>query len=674
MRMARVPPGSRFAVAVIAAVVVFAALGGGLAYRNEQNERDDRTDQVQQLASATAMNASRFVADRLALLNSIALSPSVRAGDRAAMRDYFASLDTESFAGDIFWVDAQGYTRVSSATPPDRLPVDLRDREYVQAVMANPKPHVGNAVVSKTLGVPIVPIAVPTFDEQGAFTGILVGTLRLDRLDVATKEQRFGTSELVIVDRAGNIIVRPDPVTTLENVAGSPLLERAMGGAGLLTDTPNLDGQRERTIGYAMAPDIGWTVLIDRSDDELFGSMRRTFRLEVAAILGTLLLVSLAALLVGRRINRVAAREAAALGELSLREARLRALTDATTSVTWTVDADGKLRDPHVRWSALTGLPPDQLDTTSWLPYVHPEDRVPGNRAWWAGIRAKSMIEFEQRVLRPDGDERCYLVRAVPVFEADGTVREWIGIDVDETERKNREAFEQAFVANVAHDVKNPLAAVKAQVQLLRRRIRAGKADVEAVDEVLALLDTGLARMNSQIEELADVARLRAGAALELRRLPTDLVPLVRDIVDSYRQTTDRHSIELLVDAEPLVGAWDAGRIDRVVDNLVSNAIKYSPAGGTVEVRLNRVSGDEDGDWATLTVTDHGIGIPAADLPHVCERYRRAQNTTVITGSGIGLAGARQIVEQHGGRIEIASDEGAGSRFTVSLPLGGAES
>jgi signal transduction histidine kinase len=113
---------------------------------------------------------------------------------------------------------------------------------------------------------------------------------------------------------------------------------------------------------------------------------------------------------------------------------------------------------------------------------------------------------------------------------------------------------------------------------------------------------------------------------------------------------------------------WDAGRIERVCDNLISNAIKYSPNGGTIEIRLSK-SADDGRDWAVLTVSDSGIGIPRSDLPHIFERYRRAANTAVISGTGIGLAGARQIVEQHGGSITVESLERIGSTFTVRLPL-----
>jgi signal transduction histidine kinase len=118
-----------------------------------------------------------------------------------------------------------------------------------------------------------------------------------------------------------------------------------------------------------------------------------------------------------------------------------------------------------------------------------------------------------------------------------------------------------------------------------------------------------------------------------------------------------------------LTGCCDRSRIERVLTNLLGNAIKFSPDGGEIVVRVEQDIDDERA-WAVLTVVDRGIGIPAADLPHVFERYRRGGNVTgQIAGSGIGLSAAQQIVAQHGGTITVESVEGEGTTVTVKLPL-----
>jgi signal transduction histidine kinase len=118
-----------------------------------------------------------------------------------------------------------------------------------------------------------------------------------------------------------------------------------------------------------------------------------------------------------------------------------------------------------------------------------------------------------------------------------------------------------------------------------------------------------------------------------------------------------------------LVGVWDPARLGRVLDNLLSNAVKYSPAGGKVTVSVAREQ-QAGNNWAVMRVRDQGVGIPAADQPHIFERFRRGANVVGrIAGTGIGLAGASQIVQQHGGSIEVSSQESRGSTFIVRLPL-----
>jgi signal transduction histidine kinase len=117
-----------------------------------------------------------------------------------------------------------------------------------------------------------------------------------------------------------------------------------------------------------------------------------------------------------------------------------------------------------------------------------------------------------------------------------------------------------------------------------------------------------------------------------------------------------------------LAGDWDSARLERVLDNLLANAIKYTPEGGVITVIIVR-DDDETGSWAVLSVRDSGVGIPAADLSHIFERFQRAGNVGRIGGSGIGLSVARHIVELHGGSISVDSMEGEGSIFTIRLPL-----
>jgi signal transduction histidine kinase len=181
------------------------------------------------------------------------------------------------------------------------------------------------------------------------------------------------------------------------------------------------------------------------------------------------------------------------------------------------------------------------------------------------------------------------------------------------------------------------------------------------------MIEDTASRMAASLDELLDATRLRLGQPLSLDRRPTDVIELARRHAATYQAATDAHRITVDAAVPDLVGDWDEARIGRVVSNLLSNAVKFSPAGGDVRVEV----GPEDGDWAVLRVHDQGVGVPPADVDRVFERFARAANATGVPGSGIGLAGARQIVEQHGGTIGVESTGPAGATFTVRLPLRG---
>ena len=228
------------------------------------------------------------------------------------------------------------------------------------------------------------------------------------------------------------------------------------------------------------------------------------------------------------------------------------------------------------------------------------------------------------------------------------------------------------FFSAVSHDLNTPLTTIKGLAQLLARRVaQTGSDDQRWLVDGLSSVDAAATRMRALISQLLDVARLQAGEPLSLDLQTLNLATLVRQVVDEHRKVTENIRILLETPEPEPVGAWDAVRIERVLTNLLSNAIKYSPGGREVTVTV-RQEGEGAEAVAILAVRDSGIGIPASDLPHVFERFYRGSNVTGrIGGTGIGLAGARQIVEQHGGTIAVESVEGVGAAFSVRLPLEG---
>jgi signal transduction histidine kinase len=236
--------------------------------------------------------------------------------------------------------------------------------------------------------------------------------------------------------------------------------------------------------------------------------------------------------------------------------------------------------------------------------------------------------------------------------------------------RNEADRLKDEFLASISHDLRNPLAAVRGVAQVLERRLeRQGTVEPERLAAGLANITAATGQMASLIDQLLDYARLQLHRPLDLERRPMDLVQLARRTVSAHQGTSERHRVHLEVAEPDLTGEWDHARLERVLQNLLGNALKYSPEGGEVVVRAwrERVDGAQ---WAALSVQDQGLGIPAADLPHIFERFHRARNVEGrIAGTGIGLATSHQVVKQHGGTLTVESREGQGSTFTVRLPL-----
>ncbi|HEX9988195.1 MAG TPA: GAF domain-containing sensor histidine kinase [Chloroflexia bacterium] len=220
--------------------------------------------------------------------------------------------------------------------------------------------------------------------------------------------------------------------------------------------------------------------------------------------------------------------------------------------------------------------------------------------------------------------------------------------------------LKEDFLSAAAHDLKTPLTTIIAQTQLLERRAMRDPSAPTDIASVRKLLKE-IQRLKTLVLELLDAARAEQGKLVGERE-EVDLIAAAQETC--ARHDSDRHPC--VVEAGgPVLGTYDANRILQLFENLVENAVKYSPEGGPVRVKLWR-----EGGWNHITVTDAGIGIPADDLPNVFERFHRGKNVDdrQFAGMGLGLFICRGIAEQHGGRISVSSAPGGGTTFHVELP------
>ena len=237
-----------------------------------------------------------------------------------------------------------------------------------------------------------------------------------------------------------------------------------------------------------------------------------------------------------------------------------------------------------------------------------------------------------------------------------------------ERQRRQLQAIDRQkdeFISITSHELKNPLASIKGYADLMLRRSARRPDDPNR--KGLEIIAQQVNRMTNLLDQLLDVSRIGRDS-LQLDRRPADLAAIAARIVEEMRGTTEHHQLVLEIQGAPLIGSFDEARIGQVIANLLSNAIKYSPGGGPIVVRVQRL--DEGRPTALLTVRDQGIGIPAADRERLFERFFRASNvSSSFAGMGLGLFITRGLVVRHGGRIWVESEEGRGTTFYVAMPL-----
>ena len=234
------------------------------------------------------------------------------------------------------------------------------------------------------------------------------------------------------------------------------------------------------------------------------------------------------------------------------------------------------------------------------------------------------------------------------------------------TARLNQ-SFEQIrrFSTDVSHELRTPLTAIRGQLEVALFTAESPEQYRDAI--VNALED--VEKLSSIVRALLLLSQAESGQ-LVLQKAPLDLSEVAADIVDQFQIPAEERGVALSAELEPgTVLSADRTQIERLLSNLLSNAVKYTPTGGSVKVRSGL---DESGSWAQLIVEDTGFGIPAENLPHIFDRFYRVRGaqTNLAHGLGLGLSFVAWIVEVHGGRIDVASTEGEGSRFTILLPIG----
>ncbi len=375
-----------------------------------------------------------------------------------------------------------------------------------------------------------------------------------------------------------------------------------------------------------------------------------------------------------------------ALGILQESEQHFREIADAMPAIAWTARPDGFRDYFNQRWFELTGTSRAVGGHQQWLTTLHDDDRERVLAAWRTAVQNGTPYEMECRYWVPsEGTYRWYLSRALPVRDEQGKLVRWVGTSTDIDQQKRLEAereqllgaeraarnellraaqLKDEFLATLSHELRTPLNAILGWAQILNGRAVSGPELYRGL-EVIERNARAQARL---ISDLMDVNRIVSGR-LRLDVKPLDPVQVIGAAVESLAPAAEEKQLvfEVELPEHGPVLSGDPGRLEQVAWNLISNAIKFTPPGGRVSVRL-----EQGVQHVRFSVQDTGSGIAPEFLPHIFERFRQGDPSITRRhgGLGLGLSIVRQLVELHGGRVWAESEgEGRGSTFTVELPV-----
>jgi PAS domain S-box-containing protein len=361
--------------------------------------------------------------------------------------------------------------------------------------------------------------------------------------------------------------------------------------------------------------------------------------------------------------------------ELEEQERQLRMLVDAIPTLAWTALADGFIDWYNARWYEYTGATPAAMEGWGWQSVHDPVVLPQVLEQWTASIATGRPFEMTFPLRGADGSYRQFLTRVVPLADADGRIARWFGTNTDVTpERAARVAAEEAnqsktdFLTTMSHELRTPLNAIAGYAELLDLGIHGPISEPQR--EAIGRIQRSQRHLLGLINDVLNYARLEAGrveyaaADVPVRQAIGDVEPLV---ALQFRAKQIRLDLEEC--PEDLVARADREKLQQILVNVLSNAVKFTPPGGAVTVRCRRA-----GDAVAIAVEDTGIGIAADRLEHVFAPFVQIDRrlNSPHQGTGLGLAISRDLARGMGGDLTAESRPGMGSTFTLTLPAAAA--
>ena len=359
-------------------------------------------------------------------------------------------------------------------------------------------------------------------------------------------------------------------------------------------------------------------------------------------------------------------------------EERFRSLIEASAAIVWTANPEGGLHRRQTAWTRFTGQDEATYSGLGFLEVIHPDDRAHTQADWLRAVTTLQPYATEHRLRARSGEFRHMSVRAVPILEADGSLREWVGTHTDITARKEAEAAIEAaraaaeaaneaksqFLANMSHELRTPLSAVIGYSEMVQEELEdLGEADLIAD---MKKIEANARHLLGLINDVLDISKIEADR-VEIYAEDFDVADVVRDVAATVEGLIAKkgNALELALAEDVGTAHTDVTKLRQCLINLLSNAAKFTE-NGRITLGVTR-----DAERLHFAVTDTGIGMSDEQVGRLFERFAQADASTTrrFGGTGLGLSITRAFAEMLGGSIAVESRAGMGTTFTLTLPI-----
>lgn len=345
-----------------------------------------------------------------------------------------------------------------------------------------------------------------------------------------------------------------------------------------------------------------------------------------------------------------------------------RLLAEQGATMMWWSDSESKRSWFNERWLAFTGRTLAQEIGTGWTENVHADDLPRVLATLRSHFERGETFELEYRLRQADGGWRWIWERGVPSFDENRKLTGFGGASIDSDDRHRIDETKATFLRSMAHELRTPMTPLRAYLHQFRRLVARNELPTE---DLVERMDRQLNRVVALVQNLSEAGRLASGGQLLLDLTEFDLGAVLARVVTEQRGLVESRKDAFVptfevggIDVAVLV-IGDEKQVEAAIAHVIANAVKFSPDGGAIEIRLLRTDRDH-----VIEVLDRGIGIPESDLPNVGKPYFRASNASPrnYAGVGLGLAIASEVMRAHGGAFEVQRRSGGGTRVALRFP------